>query len=201
MMWRKMIPVLLLVLLVAAACGGGGDSQPSGQSAGAPTLSETLTVDDEFSGVTITVNYPSGWATMGESGFIILANSQATLDAVLSAEGPVSMGEGQSIVQIFQFPGFLLDEGADAAAALQFAVGDVTEQGGSVGESSPFTAGENSGVKASVTGPEGSGFAYVIQVGSDFFVVAAVSDNPGGLEATSDAIAASLRVASTGADG
>lgn len=168
--------------------------------ASAPVLSETISVQDPYAGVTITLDYPSGWAALTESGFIILADSQETLDALLSVEPPVVMGPGQFIISAFQLPGFLVDEGDSSADVVLLVTEGVVEQGGSVGEILPFDAGDNNGVKAAITDPGGSGFAYVIQIEGDFYIIAAVSDDPAGLEATSDAVAASLRVTPVAGD-
>lgn len=198
-MRHKLTPVLwIAVLLLVAACSPGGDTPSAAQNSSAPSLSETLSVDDEASGTTLTVSYPSGWVSMSEAGFIALANNQATLDALTSTEGPAGPGAGQSLVQVIQLPDFMLGDSPNLESVLQIATGDLAADGGSVSENSAFTAGEGSGLKAAVTSAEGSGFVYAVQFGETYFMVVAVSDNPSGLEATSDAIAASLRVSASG---
>lgn len=101
---NKILWILLLFMLALAlaACGGDGDDNGGGGGGGV-NLSQTIAFESEFLG-SITVNYPEGWfsATQPDQG-IMIANSQAALDAMQAEESP-QPEEGQVGGLITAFP-------------------------------------------------------------------------------------------------
>jgi hypothetical protein len=90
--------LLLIVALLVAACGGGGsdtsggggDAGGSGDAGSSVNLSQNISSTD-FSGGTVTVSYPEGWAARESSGNVTIGNSEAALDAGASGAIPADV--------------------------------------------------------------------------------------------------------------
>lgn len=95
------LPIILIIIaMVIVACGGDEDSDSdSGDNTGGDTnLSQSISFDDTTLGMTISVDYPDGWASQAEDGSLILGNNQESLDMIGGDEAPTGDQIGGNVI-------------------------------------------------------------------------------------------------------
>jgi hypothetical protein len=199
-MVRKISFLLVaLVALLLAACGGGGAGTTTNNTSSAATLSETYDADG------ITFKYPSGWvvqAAAAPGAPIMLANGQATLDA-LSTGSNTAAASGQQAIVILPLTG-------DSAAALtatattpidllkQMGPGMASGGGGfTLGDPTEVTIGGNPAAQATGTGDSGDGKIIMLKLGDTGYAMVmgvTAKGELGNIEGTVDGVAATVAV-------
>ncbi len=193
-MIRKTSFLLVAVMaLLLAACGGA-----AAPGSGTTTLSETYNSDG------ITFKYPSGWVVEPAAvagGPIIIANSQATLDAAKLGTA-TTVTAGQQYIILLPFTG----ESFQALSSVitspvdllnQIGTGMLSTSGVALGTPTELTIGGKAAAKASGTGDIGDTTLIAINIGDTGYVMVvagAAKGEMGNLEGTLNAVAETVAV-------
>lgn len=196
-----LILIVVMAMALVACDSGGDDDNEGGDGGGDANLSQTATYSD-VSGVTLTANYPEGWASSTE-GSISIANQADVLERVGTDNAPEA---GEVGLNLLAFPGEMIEAmGATTDSPLTdvFAIiqGIFAGEGSDFtisGDPEEFTTNGKSGVLANGTGTfEGNAAdATLYLVDTEGGLVVAVAVAPDGeLAQYSDTIRAILGTA------
>ncbi len=192
--------LMTAIALILTPFGGGesGGTTPNG-NASSMSLSETYDGDD------VSFKYPSGWVVQepaAAGGPVMLANNQATLDA-LSASGTTTAASGQQAVIVMPFVG---DAGAAITATFASPMDLLNQMIPSMssgtnnitfGDPTEAIIGGNTAAKATGTGDSGDGKIIVIKVGDAGYVLVmgvTAKGELGNIEGSVDGLAESITV-------
>lgn len=170
--------LVVLFPVVLTACNSSEEASPTAEAA-----TQSIALSESFSreenGQTFQFNYPSGWVVADAFGMISLANSQAVLDLISSANiEEVSLPANSFGLQITQLPADQLPAEIDSPLSLlsmmmQSAAGDAAPTFGSPEE---LTINGNPAAHVAMTLPEGgSGAIYSLKAGDNYLFVVAMS--------------------------
>ncbi len=173
----------LLGICLLAACGGNAPE--------ATAVPVSQNFQSEATGANVAFNYPTGWAASVSNGQILVANSQAALEATGPAAGQFAI---RMLVGPISVLGGLTAE-SSAHDVILFFKTSLATTGVTFGDPLDMTIGSFSASRVQGSSTDGDGSITAVNMGDGIFNIASVVSAPGEMkqfEATLNAILATV---------